>query len=248
MIRIAVFSDVHGNLPALEAVLADMSKRGIQQKFCLGDLVDFAPWGNEVVEKIRSLNIPCLMGNHDERIAFDIPVVPLSKHSEEETEARFTAIDHSKKHITERNRQFLSELPFYLKLNYKVGNKHWNIQLVHSSLASNDTYLYESEDDEVFIHMLEESHSDIVVMGHTHLSFKKKFKTKGWAVNCGSVGRSREKNRLASYLILTLNEKQIVPEIVQIDYPIEETVRGIEESGIPDYYAAFLKNEKISVL
>ncbi|MGK6343771.1 metallophosphoesterase family protein [Chryseobacterium sp. DT-3] len=248
MIQIAVFSDVHGNLPALEAVFADMEKRGIHQRFCLGDLVDFAPWGNEVIEKIRKLSIPCLMGNHDERIAFDIPVVPLCKHSEEETEARFIAIDHSKKHITELNKRFLSELPFHLKLNYKIGERHWNIQLVHSSLASNDTYLYESEDDEAFIHMLEESQSDIVVMGHTHLSFKKYFEAEGWAVNCGSVGRSKEENRLASYLILTLEEEQIFPEIVQIAYPVEETVRGIEESGIPDYYAAFLKNERISVL
>ncbi len=248
MVKIAVFSDVHGNLPALEAVLNDIQKRGIQQKFCLGDLVDFAPWGNEVIEKIRDLNIPCLMGNHDERIAFNIPVIPLSKHSEEETEARFVAIDHSKKNITETNKKFLSELPFHLKLNYKIGRKRWNIQLVHSSLSSNDTYLYESEDDGVFADMLKESRSDIIVMGHTHLSFKKYLKTMGWAVNCGSVGRSKEDNRLASYLILTMNEEQIFPEIVQIAYPIEETALAIEESAIPDYYAAFLRNENTSVL
>ncbi|MEI7489572.1 MAG: metallophosphoesterase family protein, partial [Chryseobacterium sp.] len=66
--QIAIFSDVHGNLPALEVVLNDIEERGIDQKFCLGDLVDFAPWGNKVIEKIKSLNIPCLMGNHDERI------------------------------------------------------------------------------------------------------------------------------------------------------------------------------------
>nr|WP_315031473.1 metallophosphoesterase [uncultured Chryseobacterium sp.] len=245
MIQIAVFSDVHGNLPALNSVLKDIEERGIHQKFCLGDLVDFAPWGNEVIDKIKSLNIPCLMGNHDERIAFDIPVIPLSKHSEEETKARFIAIDHSKKHITEENKQFLSELPFHVKLNYKVGENHWSIQLVHSSLSSNDTYLYESENDEVFTNMLKESQSDIVVMGHTHLSFKKQFDNANWAVNCGSVGRSKEENRLASYLILTLEEKQISPEIVQIPYPLEETARKIEESGIPNYYAAFLRNDKV---
>lgn len=122
--QIAIFSDVHGNLPALEVVLNDIEERGIDQKFCLGDLVDFAPWGNEVIEKIKSLNIPCLMGNHDERIAFDIPVIPLSKHSAEETAARFLAIDHSKKHITKANKKYLSELPFHLKLNYKIGKKH----------------------------------------------------------------------------------------------------------------------------
>ncbi|KMQ58409.1 serine/threonine protein phosphatase [Chryseobacterium angstadtii] len=244
MIQIAVFSDVHGNLPALDAVLEDMKKRGIRQKFCLGDLVDFAPWGNEVIEKIRDLNISCLMGNHDERIAFDFPVVPLSKHSEEETEARFIAIDHSKKHISEANKQFLSELPFHLKLNYKIGKKHWNIQLVHSDLSSNDMYLYESENDNVFMDMLKESQSQIIVMGHTHLSFKKSLDHSRWAINCGSVGRSKEENRMASYLILTLDEEKMTPEIIQLNYPTEETVRGIYESGIPDYYANFLKNEK----
>ncbi|MCW1963802.1 metallophosphoesterase family protein [Chryseobacterium viscerum] len=248
MIQVAVFSDVHGNLPALEVVLKDIEQRGIRQKFCLGDLVDFAPWGNEVIEKITSLNIPCLMGNHDERIAFDIPVVPLSKHSEEETNARFIAIDHSKRHITEENKKFLSELPFHLKLNYKVGKKHWNIQLVHSSLSSNDTYLYESEKDDIFTNMLKDSQSDVIVMGHTHLSFKKQFENKTWAINCGSVGRSKEENRLASYIILTLDEEKITPEIVQLPYPIEETARQIKESGIPDYYASFLKNENVLIL
>ncbi|MCS3868549.1 putative phosphoesterase [Chryseobacterium ginsenosidimutans] len=184
MIKIAIFSDVHGNLPALETVLNDMEQRRIHQKFCLGDLVDFAPWGNEVIEKIKTLNIPCLMGNHDERIAFDVPVIPLSKHSEEETAARFSAIDHSKKNITKENKIFLSELPFHLKLNYKIGKKHWNIQLVHSSLESNDTYLYEGKDDEVFLNMLHESQSDVVIMGHTHLSFKKYCDGK-WAINSG---------------------------------------------------------------
>ncbi|WP_312389902.1 metallophosphoesterase [Chryseobacterium sp.] len=247
MIQIAVFSDVHGNLPALEVVLNNIEERGIQQKFCLGDLVDFAPWGNEVIEKIRSQNIPCIMGNHDERIAFDIPVIPLSKHSLEETEARFLAIDHSKKYITQENKNFLSKLPFHLKLNYKVGRKHWNIQLVHSSLESNDTYLYENEHDEIFQNMLEDSQSDAILMGHTHMSFAKYFDGK-WAINCGSVGRSREENRLASYVILTLDEEKIAPEIIQLDYPLEEVALEIEKSEIPNYYASFLRNEKLSVI
>lgn len=244
--QIAIFSDVHGNLPALEVVLKDIEERGIHQKFCLGDLVDFAPWGNEVIEKIKNLNIPCLMGNHDERIAFDIPVIPLNKHSEEETAARFLAIDHSKKYIIKENKKYLSELPFHLKLNYKIGKKHWNIQLAHSSLKSNDTYLYESENDNIFIDLLNDSQSDVVIMGHTHLSFKKYFDGK-WAINSGSVGRSREKNRLASYVILTLDEDHITPEIIQLEYPLEEVAQKIEQSEIPNYYASFLRNEKLSV-
>ncbi|MGY0036784.1 metallophosphoesterase family protein [Pedobacter sp. NJ-S-72] len=88
MSLIAIFSDVHGNLPALQAVLNDIEKRKADQVYCLGDLVDFAPWTNEVIETIKGLQIPCLMGNHDERIAFDHEVIPLAKHNQEETKAK----------------------------------------------------------------------------------------------------------------------------------------------------------------
>ncbi|WP_263356173.1 metallophosphoesterase family protein [Acidicapsa ligni] len=77
--RIAVFSDVHGNLPALEAVLKAIDSSHPDVILCLGDLVDFAPWPNEVIEVIRSRNIGTLMGNHDERIAHGIEVMPLAK-------------------------------------------------------------------------------------------------------------------------------------------------------------------------
>lgn len=137
-------------------------------------------------------------------------------------------------------------MPFHLKINYKIGEKHWNIQLVHSSLESNDTYLYESENDEIFQNMLSKSQSDVIMMGHTHVSFKKYFNEK-WAINSGSVGRSREENRLASYVILTLDEEKITPEIIHLDYPLEKVAQEIEKSEIPNYYASFLRNEKLSV-
>lgn len=243
MIKIAVFSDVHGNLPALKTVLNDIKNRGIHQKFCLGDLIDFAPWPNEVIDLIRSQNIACLLGNHDERIAFDIPLIPLEKHSAQETKARFLAIDHSRKTISATNKAFLAELPFHLKLNYKVGTKHWKIQLVHATLQSNDTYVFENEKEEIFSEMLHESGADLLVMGHTHVSFVKQ-SNNNWAINCGSVGRSKEENRLASYLVLNLFEDKVVPEIVQLPYPLEEVAKAIENSDIPNFYADFLRNKR----
>lgn len=242
MIKIAIFGDIHGNLPALETVLNDIEVRGIKQKYCLGDLVDFAPWGNEVIDKIKKLNISCIMGNHDERIGRDLPIIPIARHSEIETEARFIAINHSKKTITAENKQFLAELPFHIKLNYKIGQKHWNIQLVHASIDSNTNYIYESEDDEIFNAMFTESKADIIFMGHTHLSYIKQIEDK-WAVNTGSVGRSREENRLASYAILTLTEEKLETEIIQLTYPIGKVVEAIENSEIPNYYADFLLNK-----
>ena len=66
--RIAIFSDIHANLPSLEAVLSDMDARGLDVRYCLGDLVGYATFPNEVVNTIRSLSIPCIMGNYDQGV------------------------------------------------------------------------------------------------------------------------------------------------------------------------------------
>ena len=107
MMKIAILSDIHGNLPALQVVLADIYSRDIQQIYCLGDLTDFAPWDNEVIALIRNLNIPCVLGNHDERIGFDQEVIPLKKHNDAENAARIAAIEVSKAETSPAHKQYL---------------------------------------------------------------------------------------------------------------------------------------------
>src|SRR5664279_5097999 len=68
--RLAVFSDVHGNLPGLEAILADIEARSVPRTLCLGDLVGYGPFPNEVAGRIRDLGIPTVMGNYDQGIGF----------------------------------------------------------------------------------------------------------------------------------------------------------------------------------
>ncbi len=63
MNRIAIFSDIHANLPALQAVLKDLDQRGIKERYCLGDLVGYGTFPNEVIELIRDKQIPTVMGN-----------------------------------------------------------------------------------------------------------------------------------------------------------------------------------------
>jgi predicted phosphodiesterase len=246
MIKIAIFSDVHGNLPALETVLEDIERRGADQIYCLGDLVDFAPWNNEVIDRIRKQKIPCLMGNHDERIAFDLDILPLVKHSEEETTARTLAIRHTKKILTRTNKDYLSGLPRQIKLNF--GKTHVkNLLLVHGSVRSNDEYIYEDHDAADLKQMLQTEQSEVLVMGHTHLPYIRKIPAIENAssdllfVNCGSVGRSKETGRLATYCMLIINDKYIDAEVVRVDYEREKTIMAICKSDIPDFYADFLK-------
>lgn len=251
MIEIAIISDIHGNLPALNIVLKDIEKRSINQMYCLGDLVDFAPWGNEVIEVIKAIKIPCLLGNHDERIAFNLPVIPIAHHDEHETLQRVTAINHSKNTITEANKLWLSQLPYNVELQYKIKGSYKKILLVHASTRSNDEYIHIGHDEEDLKSMFLASKADVIVMGHTHISYEKKINVNGkedkLLVNGGSVGRSREANRLASYAILRIYENEIKAEIVKLEYPIEQVAEAIYKSGIPDFYGDFLLQYKMKI-
>lgn len=241
MIQIAIISDIHANIVALEEVLKDLDRKSITQIFCLGDLVDFAPWGNEVIAMIRKKGIPSILGNHDERIAFDQPIVPLAHHDEEETAYRAIAINFSKKTITNANKKWLTSLPYHLEVSYKINNTLKTILLVHASPGSNDEYIYESDPKEGIMKALNDKAIDALVMGHTHVSYIRN-QSNILIVNCGSVGRSKEKDRKATYTILNIADDRIHAEIVKLEYQIELVTKAIYESEIPDFYGDFLRN------
>ncbi|QHV98559.1 metallophosphoesterase family protein [Spirosoma endbachense] len=256
MLRIAILSDVHANLPALKAVLKDIDDRKVDQVFCLGDLVDFAPWPNEVIELIRQYRIPTLMGNHDERIAFDHPVVSLAKHNLAETEARVKAIDYTRRAIRQENKDFLASLPRQIQLSFSFADLAINVLLVHASTRSIDEYIYETHDQADLEAMMNEKKADVLLMGHTHQSYirvlpvssdKRPAKV---AINCGSVGRSKEANPFATYLIMTVSGEHLafgsdslMFDLINVNYPIQQTIEGIYSSPIPDFYADFLEKK-----
>ncbi|PSL45615.1 putative phosphoesterase [Chitinophaga niastensis] len=251
MLRIAIISDIHGNLPAMKAVLDDIRSFNADQIYCLGDLTDAAPWHNEVIELIRRMRIPTIMGNHDERIAFDHPILPLSKHSPEEQVAREKAINYTKDTITRENKLFLAHLPRYIQLDFG----HLKLLLAHGSTRSVDEYIYQHHNEEELIGLMNDQQINLLVTGHTHLSYIR-FLENGekMVVNAGSVGRTKEKDGLATYLQLTIkdNNASLAKDyfnvaIKKINYPVKETIEGIKESQIPDFYAALLSDNSLAV-
>ncbi|MBB2150370.1 metallophosphoesterase family protein [Pedobacter gandavensis] len=264
--KIAIISDIHANLPALNAVLADISSFNPDRIYCLGDLTDAAPWPNEVIGLIKERNIPTIMGNHDERIAFDHPVLPLIKHSLSEQEARLEAINDTKNSITAENKAFLATLPATLH----IETEGISILLVHGSPDSNEAYLYEDTEERRLSEMFQKAQVEVIIAGHTHLSFIRYLPGSGieatakstidslssstaqrrnLLINVGSVGRSKEKDRKACYLqleILSASQaiglERLKPVLRKVDYPITETIAGIRNSAVPDFYADFLEN------
>ena len=247
MHRIAIFSDVHGNLPALRAVLADIDRVDADSAFCLGDLVDFAPWPNEVIHDLRSRRIPVLMGNHDERIAKDLPVRALAKHTDAEQQARVAAIDFTRRAITAANKQYLGGLPRSIRISFGEDTHAREVMLVHASPRALDDYVFEDHPENDLRGLFSETRADVLVMGHTHYPYVRSLPSltaaghAKLAVNCGSVGRSKEADRLACYAMLSIDGDDLGAEIRKVPYDIGETIRAIRESAIPDIYAEFLE-------
>lgn len=245
MINIAVISDIHANLPALNAVLDDIREHVRPDHiYCLGDLTDAAPWHNEVITLIRSRNIPTIMGNHDERIAFDLPVLPLQKHSVTEQEARLAAINFTKATIDEGNRRYLAGLP--ANIRFEAGGRRF--LLVHGSANSNDEYLYENHNEPALLEMLEQHAADVMICGHTHLSYIRPLTgEKKLVINTGAVGRTKEGDGKAAYLWLQIQPDGLQHTIRKVTYNTAATIEGIRNSPIPDFYAAFWEEQTAGV-
>lgn len=119
--KIAVISDIHANLPALEAVYNHSIKQKVNALYCLGDLVNQNVWNNEVVEFIKYHQIPCVRGNHDEGIGNNNVKFSFSYGSREEFEWGREAIMFTMTQVTEQNKIFLRSLPLNIKLSVKTG-------------------------------------------------------------------------------------------------------------------------------
>ena len=238
MKKIAVISDIHGNIEALEAVLKDIKDKDIQHIYCAGDLVGYGPRPNEVIEKIRTLRIPTVMGNYDEAVGFLLPACGC--HNSDAAVKKYSAnsLKWSTTHTTPRNREFLRELPERLEL--EVGGK--KILLAHASLDSMNEYIYEN-DKERLMELLEYVTQDIYIYGHTHFPYVDSFLDKGkMVINAGSVGRPKNGDNRATYVVIDVEKTQVNATIYKVSYNIEKVAQEIEASGLHNYFADFLKS------
>jgi predicted phosphodiesterase len=238
--RFAVFSDIHANLPALKAVLNDIDRMEINESFCLGDLVDFAPWPNEVIDLLRLRAIPVLIGNHDYRVAYDRAISPVSWHSPEETRARVIGINISKQTISTENLAWLRQLPQRIQLELAAGEQKRNILLVHASPNSLSEYVNYDHPQAALRQYLVENNADIMITGHTHRSYIRQL-TDGdqqcFVANAGAVGRIKPGQPQASWLLCQVINGEFSMAIKRVAYDVAAVAQAIKQSAVPDFYA-----------
>jgi putative phosphoesterase len=198
--RIAVFSDIHANIHALEAVLADMEHQSVERIVCLGDLVGYGQFPNEVIEVIRARGIVTIMGNYDDAVGYDRDDCGCAFTSLAEKTIGREALAQTRRIVNEANKAFLRQLPMHL--DQQVNGK--KIAFVHGSPRRINEYLYEDRPSAAFDRVLDVAGADILMCGHTHLPYHRVI-GKRHVVNVGSVGRPKTIDVRACYAILDLS-------------------------------------------
>ena len=254
--KIALFSDIHANLPALEACFADMEKWQPDQIFCLGDLVGYNIWPNEVIREIRRRGIPTIAGNYDFGIGRATDDCGCAYKSDEEKANGAVSISYTNQIVQADERQYLRALPKHIRVELEMQEQEpISLLLVHGSPRKINEYLFEDREETSLLRILEGANADILCFGHTHKPYHRVLNSGTdtaphirHAINIGSVGKPKDGDPRGGYIILELdehsnlhNENSIRVEFVRFEYDVEKAARAVEESPLPDAYAVALR-------
>lgn len=253
--KIAFFSDIHANIPALEAVLADIDQRKPDFVYCLGDLVGYNIWPNEVAATIQKRGIPTLAGNYDEGIGLNSNDCGCAYKSEDEKANGKVSISFTNEIVNEDVRRYLRMLPRHMSLEFQNNDEKLNLTMVHGSPRKINEYLFEDRPEKSLLRILEDAQADIMLFGHTHKPYHRKLeyhlndkKACRHAINIGSVGKPKDGDPRACYVIMTLDATlskfdpaSVNVEFVRVEYDVERAARAVEESKLPDAYAEALR-------
>jgi predicted phosphodiesterase len=243
--RCALISDIHANLPALEAVLGDIARReGLDATYHLGDLVGYAPWPNEVVALIRERSIAGVSGNYDSTVATAYKHCGCRYEDPRQEALSHESFAWTKAHVSATTRAALGALPFRMDLRPLGGHQIGpTVMLVHGTPTLNTLYWTEDRPDSFRTKMAQLAGArpgDVLAFGHTHLPWHAEEDGVHF-VNTGSVGRPKDGDWRASYVLLDVNASGVGVELVRVEYDVARASRAILESGLPREFAAFLQ-------
>ena len=254
--KLALFSDIHANLPALEAFFEDVDKRNPDAIYCLGDLVGYNVWPNEVINEIRRRRIPTIAGNYDFGIGRRSNDCGCAYKTDTEKDMGKVSISFTNSIVNDEERRYLRSLPAHIKVEFQLNEDKLNLLLVHGSPRKINEYLFEDREEKSMLRIMEHADADIMCFGHTHKPYHRivSSNTEGrdhyrHAINIGSVGKPKDSDPRGGYVMLTLDEKSSVldkdsvsVEFVRFQYDVEKAAKAIEESPLPDAYADMLRH------
>jgi putative phosphoesterase len=239
---IALLSDVHGNLPALEAVLDDAGHREVAEIWNLGDMLGYGPFPNEVLGRLREVAKVNIVGNYDRKV-LDF-ARKRDKWKRKKPPAKYIAFQWNDAHLDAAGRDFLTSLPEQARR--MVGGL--DVLLVHGSPASIDELLNSDTSRQRFGELARFAQADVVVCGHSHEPFVRHIDDV-WFVNPGSVGRPEAGDWRASYAVLEFSGENLKVGHRRVPYDIDRVARAVHAAGLPgEFIDVFRKGKSLDQL
>ena len=243
--RYALISDIHSNLPALESVLANVDDReNVDTIYHLGDLGGYAPWPNEVVTLLRERGIQGIAGNYDSTVATDYKHCGCRADSPRAEELFHESYEWTRSHVAPETKRFLGGLPFRMDLRPRGGHtSRPQITLVHGTPTLNTVYWTEERPDSFCLKMARTAglrEGDLIAFGHTHKPWHRVVEGVHF-LNTGSVGKPKDGDWRAGYVLVEAGEEIGAVEFVRLEYDLEQAVVGIRESELSDEFADQLR-------
>ena len=226
--KIAIFSDVHANLPSLEAVLADVQTQSIDAVYCLGDLVGYGASPNECTERIQTLAIPTVMGNYDDGVGFDRSECGCAYTNPVDRALGDRSLAWTRTQTTGEHKAFLRSLRN--EIRFEADRRR--VLLVHGSPRRMNEYLFEDRPASSFQRLAAGAAADAIVFGHTHKPYVKAIDGVLF-VNAGSVGKPKDLDPRACYVILG----PAGVEFRRVAYDVAAAADAIRHTDLPHEFA-----------
>lgn len=226
--RVAVITDIHANLPALQASLEAIEGMGVEAIWCGGDLVGYGPHPNEVCRLIEERAIPTIYGNYDYAIGRDLEDCGCAYVTQHDRDLQLS-VDWTLAHTDQHCKDFMRERPFDLR--FELGSQR--VRLVHGSPRKVNEYLFEDKPARTFERIAALSDCDVLAFGHTHKPWIHEYGGVLF-VNCGSVGKPKDGDPLAAFAILEADQTGTVEaRIERVPYDAQAVAREVAAVGLP---------------
>jgi putative phosphoesterase len=228
----AVITDIHGNLPALQAALARIEELGIRSVFCGGDLVGYGPDPNEVIALIAQRAIPTIYGNYDYAIARDEEDCGCAYVTQHDRELGQLSVNWTLANTNRESKESMRALPF--DLHFLVGGVA--VHLVHGSPRKVNEYLFEDKPARLYERLAAAESDPVLVFGHTHKPWVHEYGGVLF-VNCGSVGKPKDGDARGAFAVLTAVGDSAAVTIERVDYDAEAVAAEVRAAGLPGEFA-----------
>ena len=230
--KIGIISDIHGNLPGLEACFKALTEEGVDQIVCLGDLVQFGPYPSEVIHFMQRNGIDTVQGNCDRAVAKGRDNTGDSFENIHWEHLASDLFQWTEDQISPEQRKYLKKLP--AELRYIVGSRR--ILCVHGLPGNICGSIGRNDSKEVYDFMLEKNSCDYLLLGHTHEMYLQPRNTR-MIINPGSVGGGTIPGE-STMAILNINEENTTASISWYRIPFDTTAyeKKYRHEGLPETF------------